>query len=201
MTKELISRNAAAYKGHLRYFTGEPCLHGHICERIVSNNQCLECAKIYAREQYAANPEKFRARSREWSRDNPDKVKIRNKKYKSENAERLRPIAIARTRKWIDEHREQANKQRRDRRARVRNAPGSHTLEQISKLLETQNWKCAGPKCNKSLRKRRHLDHKTALVCGGSNYIDNLQWLCPTCNMRKNRKDAIEFARENGLLL
>lgn len=29
----------------LRYFTGKPCLNGHIAERLISNRACIECSR------------------------------------------------------------------------------------------------------------------------------------------------------------
>ena len=31
-----------------------------------------------------------------------------------------------------------------------------------------------------------HVDHRMPLSLGGSNYPDNLQLLCPTCNLSKS---------------
>lgn len=31
----------------VRYFTGQPCLRGHICERYTSNKNCVDCVSIY----------------------------------------------------------------------------------------------------------------------------------------------------------
>ena len=39
----LISRAEARQKGLTRYFTGHPCLRGHVCERRTSDKTCLGC--------------------------------------------------------------------------------------------------------------------------------------------------------------
>src|SRR5262245_40750396 len=41
---ELISRAAAKAAGAKRFFTGLPCVHGHVAERLVSSANCAECA-------------------------------------------------------------------------------------------------------------------------------------------------------------
>lgn len=38
-------RKEAEEKGESRYWTGKPCKHGHIAERITRNGGCVECAK------------------------------------------------------------------------------------------------------------------------------------------------------------
>jgi len=40
---EIISRKDARQKGLVRYYTGKPCKHGHICERYVAGWGCLIC--------------------------------------------------------------------------------------------------------------------------------------------------------------
>jgi hypothetical protein len=40
---ELISRKDAIGRGLKRYFTGEPCKYGHVCERLVASYSCLDC--------------------------------------------------------------------------------------------------------------------------------------------------------------
>ena len=49
---EIISRKAAEDSSLKRYFTGKPCKHGHIDERLVKTQTCLSCAKIYRARDY-----------------------------------------------------------------------------------------------------------------------------------------------------
>lgn len=52
MTREnppIISRDAAHANGKRVYFTGEPCVRGHVATRYVSTNGCTECLKRYNR--------------------------------------------------------------------------------------------------------------------------------------------------------
>src|SRR5258708_4810612 len=67
---KIISRNQALALGLKRYFTGKPCKHGHVCERIIiapvqthggPGDRCLECSNASHRA-YGA---KYRARYRE----------------------------------------------------------------------------------------------------------------------------------------
>ena len=46
---EKISRETAIRLGLKRYFTGAPCIHGHICERLVKKfggGECVECGRL-----------------------------------------------------------------------------------------------------------------------------------------------------------
>jgi 5-methylcytosine-specific restriction endonuclease McrA len=72
----------------------------------------------------------------------------------------------------------------RNRHARRKGAAGTHTLHETLALLEKQDGKCAC--CGVPLDDTRHLDHIIPLSKGGSNWIHNLQWLCPFCNVSKN---------------
>ena len=40
---KIMSRSEALKTGAHRYFTGRPCKHGHIAERLTSNGSCQEC--------------------------------------------------------------------------------------------------------------------------------------------------------------
>ena len=42
----IISRQEAIKRGLKKYYTGEPCIHGHIAERYVAKSACVECKKI-----------------------------------------------------------------------------------------------------------------------------------------------------------
>lgn len=35
----------AKASGHTRYFTGNPCIRGHVCERYARDNSCVQCDK------------------------------------------------------------------------------------------------------------------------------------------------------------
>lgn len=39
------TRNEAVMKGLPRYFTGVPCIRGHVSVRTVADRQCLECRR------------------------------------------------------------------------------------------------------------------------------------------------------------
>jgi hypothetical protein len=62
----IVTRDEARSKGLLRFFTGIPCPHGHIDERYVSCNRCVECALISANKTYHENHDREVERRRDY---------------------------------------------------------------------------------------------------------------------------------------
>ena len=52
----IISRQEAKDNGFTRYFTGAPCKHGHISQRLVSNKYCIECQNAANRKRRGNKP-------------------------------------------------------------------------------------------------------------------------------------------------
>ena len=219
---DIISRKQAIEKGFKTYYTGKPCGHGHYSQRRTKSGMCIGCEKYWQKE----NQELLKNRNKIWMGNNPEKVRVSHRnhylKYKDrlikQNAEckekrlsqmseeernEFREIAYNLTKRWRQKNPE---KQKmlgvigsHRRRALEHNAKGTHTAKDIKNLLEVQNYKCIY--CKTSLKKEYHIDHIIALINGGDNTRYNLQILCPTCNLRKNARNPIEFAQSIGLLL
>lgn len=136
------------------------------------------------REYYAANKEVIAAKKRDRHAASPEK-------------------AAAISRRWLLENPDKAAANNRNRRARKRSANGRHTAEDVNAIFESQRGMCAScpAKLIKSGKNRYHVDHIVPLIRGGSNDKYNIQCLCPSCNMRKNAKDPMEWAKQNGRLL
>jgi 5-methylcytosine-specific restriction endonuclease McrA len=89
--------------------------------------------------------------------------------------------------------------QKRNNKAKRKKAVGRHTVGDIVKILKRQDGRCVY--CKTDIKKRYHVDHIIPLTRGGTNWPDNLQLLCPSCNLRKSSKKPELFANEMGLLL
>lgn len=134
------------------------------------------------RENYAANAEKFRELNRARYAADPEKYLEINRRYAAANPDVICAV-------------------RRNRKARKRDAAGSHSADDIRHLLSIQKERCAHSWCRKPLRGRYHVDHIVPLSKGGRNDRGNLQILCVSCNLSKHAADPIEWAQRNGLLL
>lgn len=61
----------------------------------------------------------------------------------------------------------------------------------IDRMICDQDARCMY--CGVMLYKKYHIDHKTPISRGGTNDLENLQLLCPTCNLRKHTMTDEEF--------
>lgn len=69
-------------------------------------------------------------------------------------------------------------------RARKFNAPGKYNIDDVNALIEKQNGCCVY--CKTDISKKRAVDHIIPLTKGGTNWPNNIQLLCKSCNSRKS---------------
>jgi hypothetical protein len=161
--------------------------------------QCKGCVSEKTREWHKANKDKVAFMNKSWREANKERSAELNRAWALANPERKSALNNA----WLKANPERATAFGRNRRARLRNADGSHTAADIIAIFESQRCMCVNckKKLFKSGKNKYHVDHILALSRGGSNDKYNLQCLCPSCNLRKNAKDPLEWAEKNGRLL
>ncbi len=87
---------------------------------------------------------------------------------------------------------------RHRRRAREKDARGSHTASDICNIRQKQKGLCAA--CDADLKiTGEHVDHILALALGGDNNPENLQILCPRCNTSKGAKHWTDWVPPKDL--
>ena len=159
-------------------------------------------AKVKAiKAKFRAQPDRVeieRAGHREWLKKNAESVAAYKAAYRS-NPEK-KEIERRQRAAYREKNKEFISEIKRNARAVKRNAIGSHTRHDVERLMGLQKGRCAC--CRDDLTVTgRHVDHVIPLAAGGSNNPDNIQLLCPTCNMQKNTKHPIDFMQSKGFLL
>lgn len=93
--KKLISAKEAKKQGLKRYFTGKPCKHGHIDERLVSSETCCECNRLKVVQWQKDNPEKAKQKHDRWKAKNPDLPRQRAADWYQANTEQHKATMAA----------------------------------------------------------------------------------------------------------
>lgn len=172
--RAIISRAEAKARELKRYFTGIPCLRGHVAERFTnSGGHCVEC-----------NREKSNA----WSKGIGRKLRrISGRKHRAANVETARE----RTKKWHHANRDASRALVIARRATKKGVGGRYTKADIDALLIVQGNQCL---CGSSFDQvKRTIDHIVPLSRGGFNWPFNIQLLCMPCNDSKGTKLMSEW--------
>jgi 5-methylcytosine-specific restriction endonuclease McrA len=153
--------------------------------------QCRSCLYLVTRQSTPAWYAKTKPARLEWGleyRKTPafrERQRARDQKYRAENYEKIK----ARVDRWGKDNPERLKAlnatRERTRRARKRNAQGTHTADDIIALRLSQG-ECFY--CEATLGDRFHVDHFVPLARGGSNDPLNLVLACQTCNQRKHAR-------------
>jgi 5-methylcytosine-specific restriction endonuclease McrA len=141
------------------------------------------------------NVEKQKAKQLEWRQNNREHLRKKEAARRAAKPEMVRLVV----REWRKKYPEKARALDHAKKARRLKADGAYTTEQLKDLIIKQRGCCAI--CKTALPRPYHADHIVPLARGGTNWIENIQLLCPRCNGRKSDKDPIQFMQELGFLL
>lgn len=76
------TRALAELRGEKYYFTGKPCVHGHMSLRWTKTGICCKCSTEHRRAQYHSDPEKCRRQAREsWARHRDKRIQYLRDRY------------------------------------------------------------------------------------------------------------------------
>lgn len=222
MGPHLQDRNMALEVGAKYYYTGVACIHGHMAPRSASDGKCTVCKWL----QWEANRRKKGKKPFEPNWKKADAQELGDKFFHGDtcphghsgmrwthngacvectiNAARKfqnTPEGIKARKQWRFDNPDKVREYNRNSKAKRKGAEGTHTAQDIRDILTRQKYKCV--ECGVSVRKKsnRHVDHIMPIALGGTNWPFNLQVLCPSCNLSKNAKHPLEWAREKGRLV
>lgn len=150
------------------------------------SSRCKECTKRWAKEYRLSNIEAAKKRRKDaywrnradnirkavaWNRDNKEKrIVIKNN--------------------WRSRNRELTNHLTKKYQARRKGAVGSHSLEEWLDLCRNSDNRCLC--CGRKGKLTK--DHIIPLSRGGSDYINNIQPLCVSCNSSKGNRSSANFS-------
>jgi hypothetical protein len=193
----LNRRQDAIENGAPRYFTGKPCVHGHVAERKTSDGHCVECVRLKKRADYHKNKAKHRARNRTWVTKNRGKHTANGARWRKTNVGKAR----ASSRSWAAKNPEKVKarykrhylanpvhysaKAANRRAARLRRTPAWADLEKIEAVY------AAAKLITELTGKPWHVDHIIPLqgeTVSGLHVYENLQILPARENLRKHNR-------------
>ena len=127
--------------------------------------------KKYAEKRRKEHPEY----EKKWRKEHPNNCKESQKKWRGKNMDRVI---------FLNE----------ERRTRKKEAIGNFTFGEWELLKKQYGYCC--PSCRKCEPEiKLTIDHIVPLSKGGSNYIENIQPLCRSCNSKKYVK-VIKYQNE-----
>jgi CRISPR/Cas system Type II protein with McrA/HNH and RuvC-like nuclease domain len=133
------------------------------------------------RQWVVRNKDRYNEKARQWRAANQDKIKEAKRRRYSRNLERYRLLGVM-----------NANK----RRARLLNASGSYSEQDIADIRALQNDRCLY--CGCELNRKGDIEHFIPVSRGGRNSKENLALACSSCNSSKHAQAPWNWQKWNG---
>lgn len=193
MASKCAEKASALAAGLSRYFTGVPCIRGHVCDRYIRGG-CVICVREWSRD-HARKPEVI-VKRKNWWKNNPEKALEYSRKSYAAKGESLRANAS----RWKRANPDKVNVINQNRRAARASATGTLTHAMTDARMKEQKSRCAW--CGtKITRRSAHIDHVVPLARGGEHSSRNFVMACAPCNLKKGAKDPLVWARETGRIV
>lgn len=243
----IITRKEAREQSLVHYFVGEECVNGHVADRMVVSNACVDCVqerneKIrddievksldkLAKREATKESVRYAREVLDYLRettdpDSPESTKLLmmeleilprskqaaiyleqefyypgeacpNKGHFSKRAVKDGSCVLCRAdyKSWYKlAYKEETRANGNNRRSRIKEVGGVFSAQDVIRMFESQSGECTG--CfGDLLMLDYHVDHIMPISRGGTNWPENLQLLCPTCNLQKSAKLPEEWEK------
>lgn len=166
-TSPADARQRALLAGEPRYWSNQPCGHGHIGWHLTFSRHCIECKNASDRRNY-------------------------HKRKTSVESVVKRQAA---TRDWLRRHPEKRVQYNRNRRDALKLQRDPVNLYFAAKLYCMQGFACSD--CRRSFDERNHaiLTYYVPIEAGGKHALDNLRLTCSLCNKEAETRAFVEAFR------
>lgn len=154
----------------------------------------------YNKKYRAKHGNRLNAYCVEWRKRNKERFAAATKAWRKNNLDKCRQFG----RNWKARNPEKNSASRRIRRAKLRAAGPPPKIADLLALMARQNNQCMGCYCDIALKpitenqRRAELDHIMPVALGGTNSIENLQYLCKNCNASKGATHPAKWLKNKG---
>ena len=188
-----MTRDEARAAGLKRYQPTKPCTHGHVSERYVGNNYCVECSAQRAAKYAKEHKNEAKTRAARWREANPERHRQNSRNAVARNPQANRDKARA----WADANHEKVKARYKKNPAPFKHNAAKRRVRQKQAQLpltdEQQQWmKEIYEQCPEGYE----VDHIYPLRGENSRGLHvpwNLQYLPTDVNRKKRNKLPEEF--------
>ncbi len=185
----IVTRAEARAQGLKHFFSGQPCVHGHLAERQTVNGTCLVCLKEKATRRYAERGREICDRQRELRYANHASELAKEREYATQRRVLNRDAINAYARRWAKVNRPKtAAAWARYAAAKVLRTPPWLSKEQLTAM---RSFYDEAHRRTTETGKPWHVDHIVPLRgrdVSGLHVPWNLQVIPGEENERKNNK-------------